>query len=211
VIYLAMRALGIGPAATLLATGALERGGKIILADFTNLTDDPTLGPSMTEAIRVDLSQSWVVSLMDASVIAETLRRMEHARPAQLDAATAREVAEREGIKAVVTGEVHALGAGYLLLGNLVSPTTGDVLASVRETAADDAELIVALDRLSAGLRDRIGEPLKAIRASPSLDQVTTPSLAALRQYSQAKRRWQRTPRSPWPIGRWVPSCATSG
>jgi tetratricopeptide (TPR) repeat protein len=186
--YLGMRALGIGPAGTLLATGAFERGGKIILADFENRTDDPTLGPSLTAALRVDLSQSRVITLIDAAAITAALRRMERTGAAQLDAATAREVAEREGVEAVISGEISRLGGGYLLLANLMSAATGEVLASVRETAAAEEDIIAALDRLSAGLRDRIGEPLKAIRASPSLARVTTPSLAALRKLSQAQR-----------------------
>ena len=186
-IYLSMRTLGIGPVGTLLSTGVLERGNKIILADFENRTDDSTLGLSITEALRVDLSQSRVVNLLDVSVLDDVLLRMEASTPGQLDATTAHEVAQREGGKAVITGEVSRLGSGYVLLASMVSPISGEVLASVRETAADEEMIIGALDRLSASLRDRIGEPLKAIRASPSLARVTTPSLAALRNFSHAQ------------------------
>ena len=186
-IYLAMRTLGIGPVGTLLARGALERGDRIVLADFQNGPEDPTLGSSVTEALRVDLGQSRVVDLIDASAVDEALSRMGRALPARIDATVAREVAERVGGAAVITGEIRRLGAGYLLLASLLSPTSGEVLASARETAADEGDIISALDRLSSHLRDRIGEPLKAIRATPSLAQVTTPSLAALRKYSQAE------------------------
>src|SRR5207245_5049760 len=43
-------------------------------------------------------------------------------------------------------------------------------------------------DRLSKRLRERIGESLKTIRTSETLEQVTTGSLEALRKYSQALR-----------------------
>ena len=46
-------------------------------------------------------------------------------------------------------------------------------------------ELLKAIDRLSAKLRERIGESLATIRANPALDQVTTASLPALRKYSR--------------------------
>ncbi len=187
VIYLSMRSLGIGPVGTLLATGALERGGRIVLADFENRTADPTLGASMTEALRVDLGQSRIVTLIDDSEISAAFRRMERPRPEQLDAAAAREVAEREGGAAVITGEIRPLGGSYLLLANLLA-TNGRVLASVRETAKGEDRIIDALERLSAHLRDRMGESLKAIRASPGIERVTTPSLAALRDYAQAGR-----------------------
>jgi tetratricopeptide (TPR) repeat protein len=42
--------------------------------------------------------------------------------------------------------------------------------------------------RLTRRLRSRIGESLKAIRASPPLRQVTTPSLEALRKYTEGLR-----------------------
>ena len=187
-IYLSMRTLGIGPAGTLLSTGVLERGNRIILADFENRTDDSTLGPTITEALRVDLSQSRAVSLIDASVINEVLQRMESGPLGHLDVSAARGVAQREGGKAVVTGEIRPLGSGYVLLANLVSSADARILASVRETAAGEEQIIDALDRLSAGLRDHIGEPLKAIRASQSLGRVTTPSLEALRKFTQAEQ-----------------------
>jgi tetratricopeptide (TPR) repeat protein len=120
-------------------------------------------------------------------VIGEVLKRMESTPLGRLDVTAARQVAQREGGKAVVTGEIRPLGSGYVLLANMVSSVNAEVLASVRETAADEGQIIEALDRLSAALRDRIGEPLKAIRASPSLVRVTTPSLEALRKFTQAE------------------------
>jgi tetratricopeptide (TPR) repeat protein len=44
------------------------------------------------------------------------------------------------------------------------------------------------VDRLSANLRERIGESLRTIRAGTPLAQVTTTSLEALRRYSEAAR-----------------------
>jgi tetratricopeptide (TPR) repeat protein len=70
----------------------------------------------------------------------------------------------------------------------LLSAGDGRVLAAVRETAGDAAGLLHALDQLSGKLRERIGESLVTIRANPSLEQVTTGSLAALRKYSEGNR-----------------------
>jgi tetratricopeptide (TPR) repeat protein len=55
----------------------------------------------------------------------------------------------------------------------------------LRETAGDDAAIVGALDRLSAKVRERIGESLTTIRAGQPLERVTTGSLEALRLYSE--------------------------
>src|SRR5205823_13075547 len=64
--HAAMRQLGIGPVGTLVASGLLAERDRLVLADFENRTTDSTLGPSLTEALRVDLAQSGVIRLLDA-------------------------------------------------------------------------------------------------------------------------------------------------
>jgi tetratricopeptide (TPR) repeat protein len=105
-----------------------------------------------------------------------------------INAEIAREIAEREGVKAIVTGQIDPVGTAYVLSARLLSAADGRALVAVRERAADASGLLDAIDRLSAGLRERVGESLVTIRANPPLDQVTTTSLAALRNYSQGSR-----------------------
>jgi tetratricopeptide (TPR) repeat protein len=184
-VYMAMRLLGIGPVGTLVASGVLAQRDRLVLADFENRTADSTLGPSLTEALRVDLAQSPVVRLLDATAVGRALGRMGRGPGTRLDPPLARELAQREGAKAVVQGHVDPLGRGYGLSAELVSATDGTVLVALRENARDDGAIIEAVDRLSKRLRERIGESLKSIRASEPLEQVTTSSLDALRKYSQ--------------------------
>jgi tetratricopeptide (TPR) repeat protein len=105
-----------------------------------------------------------------------------------MDAELARELAEREGAKAIVRGEIGPVGRGYVLSAEVVSIADGSVLVAVRETAKDDGAIIEAIDRLSGKLRERIGESLRTIQGRQRLEQVTTGSLAALQKYSQGVR-----------------------
>jgi tetratricopeptide (TPR) repeat protein len=187
-VYMAMRLLGIGPVGTLVASGVIKDREPIVLADFENRASDSTLGPSVTEAFRVDLSQSPTVRVMDQQAILQGLSRMQRPATGTLPVSLARELAEREGVKAVVSGQIDPVGQGYVLAASLISTTDGRTLSAVRETAEGPGELLKAIDRLSAKLRERIGESLTTIRANPALDQVTTSSLPALRKYSQALR-----------------------
>jgi tetratricopeptide (TPR) repeat protein/tRNA A-37 threonylcarbamoyl transferase component Bud32 len=186
--YMAMRVLGIGPVGTLMATGVLEERDRIILADFVDRTGDSTLSYAVTEAFRVDLGQSPSVTLVSGSELDEAFARMEREAPEAMTEGIAREVAVREGIKAVVAGEINALGGSYVLSAQLLAAESGEVLVPARETARDSTQIIEAVDRLSNRLRERIGESLRSIRATPPLERVATASLPALRKYSQASR-----------------------
>jgi len=186
--YTAMRLLGIGPVGTLVASGVFKEREPLILADFENRSPDSTLGQSLTEALRVDLSQSPTLRLVDPGAVAEALRRMERPTDAVLTPRLAREVAERRGVKAVVSGQIDPVGRGYVLSASLVTASDGRILTAVRESADDQTALLSAIDRLSKKLRERIGESLRTIRADPALEEVTTGSLDALRRYSAALR-----------------------
>jgi tetratricopeptide (TPR) repeat protein len=185
-VWMVTRTLGIGPAATLVARGVLDERDRVIVAEFTSETGDSLLARAATEALRVDLSQSTAVMVVEPRYVTEVLRRMERDPSERLSAEIASEVAIREGIKAVVAGEINSAGSGYVLTAELMTADGDQVLVSQRETAADSTRLIGAIDQLSKGLRERIGESLKSIQADDPLEQATTASLDALRMYSQA-------------------------
>jgi tetratricopeptide (TPR) repeat protein len=187
-VFMTMRAFGIGPVGSLVAAGVIEERERIILADFENNTNDPLLGQAATEAFRIDFSQSSIVTVVEPTSLGQALQRMQRDPDQPLDEALAREVAIREGIKAVVEGEITPVGTSYQLSAQLVSAQDGQTLVAHRETARDSTQIIGAIDRLSKKLRERMGESLTTIRANEPLDQVTTPSLEALREYSQAVR-----------------------
>jgi tetratricopeptide (TPR) repeat protein len=186
--YMLMRALGIGPIGSLVASGVLKDRERIIIADFENHTGDRLLGGALTQAFRVDFAQSPVVASVQPEFVRKVLSRIGKPDTVPLEFPLAREVAIREGIKAVVAGDVRSAGRQFVLSARLVAAEDGGTLAAYRETAKDSGEVIRAVDRLSKRLRERIGESLRTIRRSPPLEQVTTTSLEALRKYSQGVR-----------------------
>lgn len=183
--WMMMRTLGIGPAGTLVARGVIEEGERVVLSDFDNATPDSLLGEVVTEAFRVDLAQSPVVSLAEPSYVSGVLTRMERPADSRLDLELAREVAVREGIRAVVAGDVGTAGGAYVISARVLVADTGEELVSLRVTAPDSSRIVRAIDELSGQLRERLGESLRSLRANEPLDRVTTGSLDALRKYSQ--------------------------
>ena len=161
---------------------------RILVADFHNHTRDSLLAGAITEAMRADLSQSRRTSVMSRAQVQAVLEHMRQPTGEITQEAVIREVAERYGVKAFVTGDVAALGAGYSVSAELIAVKSGETLVSVREDASDSSKLLAVVDKVSDRLRRGVGESLWAVRASAPLEQVTTSSLQALRLYSQAIR-----------------------
>jgi serine/threonine-protein kinase len=186
--YLTMRRREPRPREPLLEAGMRTQRERLLLADFGTRQVDSSLGGVLTEAFRIDLAQSPVVTLVSPVQVAEVLARMERPDSARLDPALAREIAVREGIKGVVTGEIARAGLQYVLSAQVIAAKDGEVLTAYRVTASDSNRLIAAVDQLSRELRARVGESLRSIDREPPLERVTTASLPALRQYSAAVR-----------------------
>lgn len=182
--FMVMRNRGIGPVGSLVAKGMLEERAPIVLAQFSG--PDPSIATAATEALRIDLSQSDVIALVDPASLTEALTRMERSPDEKLTLETARELAVREGYAAVIAGEITAVGNGYVLASRIVDAASGQTLASARQSAANADEIIPAIDRLSARMRERVGESYSDLRADEPLDRVTTGSLEALQKYSEA-------------------------
>jgi tetratricopeptide (TPR) repeat protein len=102
-----------------------------------------------------------------------------------IDADVAREIAQRQGYRAVVAGRVAPLGAGYQLTAQIIEPATGEVAVRLRETAADDGEVLDAVERLVRLARRHLGESLRSLRRSQPLPEVTTQSLEALQLHAR--------------------------
>ncbi|HEX6643397.1 MAG TPA: protein kinase [Gemmatimonadales bacterium] len=181
--FMVSRAMGIGPAASLRSTGAFGENETLVVADFRSPANDSTLGPTVAEALRTDLAQSSQLRVLTRASIREILRLMDRPTESAVPFEVAREIATREGAKAVLDGAVVQIGQSYVVSGRLVSALNGEELATFRETAAGEDELITALGAFSRSVREKAGESFRTIRASSELERVTTPSLAALRKY----------------------------
>ncbi|NUQ11538.1 MAG: protein kinase [Gemmatimonadaceae bacterium] len=190
--YMVFRALGIGPAGSLVGAGKLGAGDQIILADFKSPADDSTLGLTVTEALRADLSQSAILKVIPRLAVVDILRLMQRPTDEQIDFDLARAIASREGLKAVLDGDIVSLGGRYVLSTRLIAQD-GTQLATFKEEAESQNDLIPAIGRLGKQLRTKAGESLKSVRETSALDRVTTGSLDALRKYTAANLAFEQT------------------
>jgi tetratricopeptide (TPR) repeat protein/tRNA A-37 threonylcarbamoyl transferase component Bud32 len=188
--WMGLRALGIGPAGSLFAAGRLAARDRLVVTDFRVRGADSSLENVVSEAVRMQLGQSNVITVVPPTAITAALRRMPRPSASRVDHALGREVAQRQGAKAVVDGEVTPLGAGFVVTLRLVTADSGLELASFNETADSPRDLLPTLDKLTRELRGKIGESLRRVHADPPLAQVTTSSLEALHRYAEGVRAY---------------------
>ena len=181
--FMVMRALGIGSVGSLIGKGAFGAHETIVVADFKSPASDSTLGITVSEALRTDLVQSSNLKVLTKAAVAEVLRLMQKPADAAVPFALAREVATREGAKAVLDGDIVELGGSYVISARLVGVLDGAELAQFRRTAKNQGELVEVLGQLSKDIRGKVGESLRNVHESIPLERVSTTSLPALRKY----------------------------
>ena len=166
----------------------LTERDTIVIADFDNKTGDPVFDDTLKQALSIQLEQSPFLNVLSDGKVAGTLKLMN--RPGErLTEVLGREVCLRTDSQAVVNGAIAKLGSDYVIGLKVVNCATGDVLAQEQEQAASKEAVLKALDAGAISLRSKLGESLNSVEkyATP-LEEVTTPSLEALKAYSLARK-----------------------
>jgi TolB-like protein len=171
---------------------AASTRGRVLVADFTDRTSDSTYGELVAHVVRSELARSRAVSVVGPQTAEDALRRMRRPPNTRVGGDVAREVAAREGIRAVVEGEVRPVAAGLVITVSVIETASGDLIYGASETARDSTQLLPAIARLSEAIRQGIGESLATVRAGDSLASFTTTSLAALRKHMAGSRAYWR-------------------
>jgi eukaryotic-like serine/threonine-protein kinase len=157
----------------------------IVLADFENKTGDPVFDDTLRQGLIVQLQQSPYLSLIADQKIHDTLKLMGKPAEAALVGETAREVCERVGARAMLSGAIASLGSQYVLSLRAEGCAHGEALDNQQATASGKDQVLAALSDMAGKFRARAGESLAAIREhNVPLEEATTPSLEALKAYT---------------------------
>jgi serine/threonine protein kinase/tetratricopeptide (TPR) repeat protein len=159
---------------------------KILLADFVNSTGDPVFEGTLKQALSVQLGQSPYLDIFSEDRVRETLPFMEKPRDARITRDVAREICERQGIKAMLLGTISSLGSHYAISLEAVNAHTGDSIASEQVEADGKEQILKALGQAASRLREKLGESLSSVAEFDApIEQATTSSLEALQAYSR--------------------------
>ena len=167
----------------------LTEKDTIVLSDFTNTTGDSVFDDTLKQGLAVQLEQSPFLDLVSERKVNQTLKLMGRPAGDRLTPEVTREVCQRTGSKAMLTGSIAELGSQYVIGLKAVNCNTGDVLAEAQEQAAGKEAVLKALDAAAVSLRSKLGESLSSVQkyATP-LEEATTPSLEALKAFSLGRK-----------------------
>jgi tetratricopeptide (TPR) repeat protein/tRNA A-37 threonylcarbamoyl transferase component Bud32 len=168
---------------------ALSESDTVVLADFANSTGDGAFDDALKQALAIELRQSPFLNILSDQKSKETQRLMGRSPGNPMDPETAREVCQRANSRALLTGSIAILGSQYVLGLRAMDCHTGDTLAQEQEQAGKKEDVLKALDKAAARLREKLGESLNSIQKFDTpISQATTPSFEALKLYSLAGR-----------------------
>ena len=182
-----------GPASADSTTKPKALKDAIIVADFINKTGDPVFDSTLDQALRVQLGQSPVLDIVSQQHLRQSLQYLGRKQDEPVTPQIAREIGEREGIKAILTGTIAPLGKAFLITLSAQNTASGDDIASEEATAPDKEHVLDALNQVTTAMRAKLGESLSSIqRLNAPFGQATTPSLEAFRAYALGDEAHQK-------------------
>jgi eukaryotic-like serine/threonine-protein kinase len=185
--------IGLGMYLRSRTSAHLTEKDSVLLADFVNTTGDPVFDGTLKQALAVQLEQSPYLNIVPDSKIHDALRLMGRSAEERVTNDVAREICQRQGIKALLTGSIAGLGNHYVITLSALNGTTGDALAREQVEVDSKEQVLKSLDKAASSLRQKMGESLASVQqfAKP-LEQATTSSLEALQAYTLGNAEHQK-------------------
>ncbi|HKO60099.1 MAG TPA: protein kinase [Pyrinomonadaceae bacterium] len=168
---------------------ALTEKDTILIADFVNTTGDNVFDGTLKQALAVQLGQSPFLNIFPDERVRETLRFMGRSEDERLTKDVAREICQRQGLKALLLGTISSLGSNYVITLEAQNAQTGESLAREHVEAASKEQVLASLGKAASELREKLGESLSSINKHyVPIEQATTSSLEALKAYAMANQ-----------------------
>ena len=192
--------LWVGAAAVIVALGAtgaffythrtsgLTEKDSVLLSDFVNTTGDPVFDGTLKQALAVQLEQSPYLNIFPQERVRDTLRYMGRSPDERVTPDLARDICQREGIKAVLNASITSLGTQYVVGVDAVNCKTGDSLAREQVQVEKKEQVLGAVGKVASSLRGKLGESLASLQKFDApVEEATTSSLEALKSFSLAE------------------------
>jgi eukaryotic-like serine/threonine-protein kinase len=163
----------------------------LLITDFDNQTGDPLFDRSLLTALTVSLEQSPHANVVPRARIADSLHRMGKVGDVKITEDLARDISQREAIRAILSCSISRVGQQYALTASLIDPLSGLAVRSYLEQAKDQDHVLDALGSVATRVRRDLGESMLATsKANRPLPSVTTRSLQALKLFADGGALW---------------------
>ena len=157
---------------------------SILIADFANETNDPVFMGLVEQAMAVGVEGAsfiFAYPRRDALQLAATLQP-----GASLDPAVAKLVSMREGLDVIVGGAISTAGEGVALRVTATRAESDEVLLDWTTTAPAKDQILEAVGRAAARVRETLGDT-KTETAASDAETFTAASLEAAKAYTEAQ------------------------
>jgi eukaryotic-like serine/threonine-protein kinase len=166
----------------------LTNRDTILLADFDNKTGDAIFDGTLKQGLAIQLQQWPFVDIFPEARVQQTLRLMNRPPDERVTAEVAREICERQGIKALIAGSIAPLGSHYVITLEAINAQNGETLARQQAKAESREQVLQALAQGATQLREKLGESLSSLqKLNQPLDQTRTAKLEALKDATKAR------------------------
>ena len=159
----------------------------ILLTEFENKTGEPVFDGTLRQGLVVQLQQSPFLDIFPETRTRATLQLMSLSPDERVTRDRAREICQRQGLKAFIAGTIVKFDRNYSITLEALNGQTGDQVALVQVEAEGKDQVLKALSRAAKELREKLGEELSSIQKFDAKLEVTTSSLEALKEYAQGR------------------------
>jgi eukaryotic-like serine/threonine-protein kinase len=164
---------------------ALSEKDFILLTDFTNTTGDTVFDGTLKQALAVQLEQSPFLNVYPQERVRAALRYAGRSPDDRVTVPVARDICQREAIKAILSGTISSIGSNYVVSLEALNCRTGDTIARQQAEAATKEKVLQALGTAAKEIRGPLGETVTSIEHfSAPIEQATTSSLEAMKAYA---------------------------
>ena len=167
------------------SSGASSSGGvkdSLLLTEFDNTTGEAIFDQTLKMALAFSLAQSPFLDIVPDSRVSQTLRLMGRKPNERVTRELGEEICMRQNLKAFMAGTISSFGEIYVLTLEAVNARTGESLGREFEQVNSREEVLNALGRAAAGIREKLGESLSSIeKFNVPGESITTSSLEALK------------------------------
>jgi DNA-binding winged helix-turn-helix (wHTH) protein/tetratricopeptide (TPR) repeat protein len=166
---------------------------SVLISDFENQTGDPRFDQALETAFTVSMGQSRHANVFPRARLASVLALMGKAPGERITLALGREICQRENIRGLISLGITRTGEEYALSAELLDPQSGETVRSYTQRSYGEGHILDALDVIAADIRRDLGESLYQIHENTQpLPEVTTASLAALKEYADGTSLWHQ-------------------
>ena len=157
---------------------------SVLIADFDNQTGDHAFEGGLEQALAI---ANEGASLYRLPSDPRHCGLQTKSSPGAAHESVARWVSVREAVTIVLAGSITSRGSRYRIAVRALNPEDGKVLATETESASSEANVLTAVGKLAADLRDALGDTKSDADRATAKETFTAASLDAVREYSVAQ------------------------